>query len=323
MNRSYDFIPDYARDYLYYLRNIRALSEKTVDQYYLDLKIFFRFVMEYKHLTDEKDFDRIDASGVSAKVIERLTLSDLYVYLNYVNDERGNEARSRARKISSLRTFYKYLCKQAVISENPTLYLEPPKSRKTLPVYLTLDEASKLLGSVDGKFKERDYAVITLFLNCGLRLSELVGINLSNISDRNLRVLGKGGKERTLYLNDACVAALNAYLAVRAQTPAKAGHEQALFLSNRGTRICNRQVENIVKKFLTVSGLDSEKYSVHKLRHTAATLMHQNGVDVRVLQEVLGHENLGTTQIYTHLSNTEVRDALKNNPLNNLGSAKK
>lgn len=323
MNRSYDFIPDYARDYLYYLRNIRALSEKTVDQYYLDLKIFFRFVMEYKHLTDETDFDRIDASGVSAKVIERLTLSDLYVYLNYVNDERGNEARSRARKISSLRTFYKYLCKQAVISENPTLYLEPPKSRKTLPVYLTLDEASKLLGSVDGKFKERDYAVITLFLNCGLRLSELVGINLSNISDRNLRVLGKGGKERTLYLNDACVAALNAYLAVRAQTPAKAGHEQALFLSNRGTRICNRQVENIVKKFLTVSGLDSEKYSVHKLRHTAATLMHQNGVDVRVLQEVLGHENLGTTQIYTHLSNTEVREALKNNPLNNLGSAKK
>ena len=314
--KTYEQIPDYARDYLYYLRNIRALSPKTVDQYYLDLKIFFRFVMEYKNLTDEKDFDRIDASAVPAQIIEQLTLSDLYVYLNYVNDERGNESRARARKISSLRTFYKFLCKQAVISENPTLFLEPPKSRRTLPVYLSLDEASKLLDSVEGKFKERDYAIITLFLNCGLRLSELVGINVSNILDRNLRVLGKGGKERTLYLNDACVSALNSYLPVRAHTPAKPGHEQALFLSSRGCRICNRQIENIVKKFLSASGLDAEKYSVHKLRHTAATLMHQNGVDVRILQEILGHENLGTTQIYTHLSNTEVRDALKNNPLN-------
>ncbi len=309
---KYEYIPDFAAEFLYYCKTIKNMSDKTVDEYYLDLRVFFRFIKS----RDGSDcpFDEIDASDVSLAEIKKISLSDLYVFLNFVNEERGNAVRARNRKISSLRSFFKFLCKQGVLDENPTTYLESPKTPKSLPIYLSLDECMRLLDSIDGKNKERNYAIITLFLNCGLRLSELVGINTNDITGNVLRVTGKGNKQRDVYLNEACVSALENYMAVRERyNPPPELH--ALFVTNRKKRISNRMVQTLVSSYLEKANLNNHKYSTHKLRHTAATLMHQNGVDVRVLQEVLGHANLGTTQIYTHLENSELKDAMEHNPL--------
>lgn len=318
MQNSFLFIPMFAQEYLYYLKNIKGLSKKTVDEYYLDLKMFFRFIAEYKHIVpDDLNFSEIDASTVTVQHLSQITLSDIYVFLNYVTDERHNNVRARMRKISSLKSFFRYLAKQGLITNNPTQYLDSPKMKKSLPVHLSVDEALKLLASVaEGKNSERNFLILTLFLNCGLRLSELVGINISNINGRTLRVLGKGNKERNIYLNESCIDALRKYLAIRGSITVKPGHENALFISRNGTRISNRMVQTIVESCLRKSNLDTEKFSTHKLRHTAATLMYQNGVDVRVLQEILGHSNLGTTQIYTHLSDSQIENAMENNPLN-------
>lgn len=314
---KFDFIPSYAQGYLNYMINVQSKSEKTVYEYYLDLRTFFRFVMQFKDITKEENFDLIDASDCPVSVIEHLTLSDLYEYLNYVREGRDNSARTRMRKTSSLKSFYNYLCKQAIISENPTTYLEAPKAAKRLPVYLTVEDSVKLLESIDGAFKERNFAIITLFLNCGLRLSELVNINLSNINGNTLRVIGKGNKERVLYLNQSCVDALTDYLKVR-PSEISGKDKNALFISRNGRRISRRMVQTLVDKYITQSGLDAEMYSTHKLRHTAATLMYQNGVDVRALQQLLGHSNLGTTQIYTHLADKQVEEAINKNPLNSV-----
>lgn len=318
---KFDFIPQYARNYLHYLINVQNKSEKTVYEYYLDLRTFFRFISQKKNVTNEDNIDLVDASDCPINIIEKLTLAELYEYLNYVREGRDNNVRARMRKTSSLKSFYKYLCKQAIISENPTTYLEAPKQPKDLPIHLTINDSIKLLESIDGPYKVRNYAIITLFLNCGLRLSELVGINLSNINGNSLRVTGKGNKERILYLNQTCIDALTDYLKVRPEIDNK--DRNALFISKQGKRISRRMVQTLVEKHIKQSGLDSEIYSTHKLRHTAATLMYQNGVDVRVLQELLGHANLGTTQIYTHLADKQVEDAIQRNPLNNKKIRKK
>ncbi len=314
--KKFDFIPEYARNYLFYLLNVRNLSDKTVYEYYLDLRTFFRFVLCHKNVTNVENFESINASDCQLSLIEDLSLNDLYSYLNYVREDRDNGVRSRMRKVSSLKSFYNYLCKNSVIDTNPTLYLEAPKNPKRLPVNLSLDESIKLLKSVEGQYKERNYAIITLFLNCGLRLSELVGINLSSINGNVLRIVGKGNKERIVYLNQACVDAITEYLKVRPDINSK--DRNALFISREGRRISRRMVQTMVEHFIIKSGLDPNIYSTHKLRHTAATLMYQNGVDVRILQEILGHENLGTTQIYTHISDKQVENALNSNPLNNI-----
>lgn len=312
-------IPDYAKDYLYYLMNVKNFSPKTVHGYYMDLHLFFQFLADYYHLTSEPDFQKIDATVVGLETVKKVSLSDIYVFLSFVSDERKNNARTRARKISSLRGFYKYLTKQAIIDENPTQYLEVPKQKSSLPVHLSLSECVRLLESIDGSNKERDLCMITFFLHCGLRLSELDGINLSDIVDKRvLRVRGKGNKERDLFLNDSCVKALDDYLAVRLAQIPKAGHEDALFIGRSRTRLSNRQIQKIVKKFIEKAGLDTVKYSTHKLRHTAATLMYQNGVDIRVLKDVLGHANLGTTQIYTHVGNQQIEAAIQENPLDEI-----
>lgn len=313
---KFSCIPAYAVRYLQYIQNIKSLSPRTVDQYYLDLRLFFRYLAVNKFNVVEA-FDTIDASFIEASFIENLKLDDFYAYFSFTMDNRSNATKARQRKVSSLRSFYKYLCRQAVINNNPTLYLEAPKSKNTLPVYLSLEDSVSLLDSIDGKNKERNFAMITLFLNCGLRLSELVGLNLTSIGPNGtLRVIGKGNKERVLYLNESCISALQAYVNVRGTLQIKHGQENALFISRNGNRISNRMVQTVVEKFLLKSGLDTTVYSTHKLRHTAATLMYQNGVDVRVLQEVLGHSNLGTTQIYTHLGQSQVEDAIRENPIN-------
>ncbi len=313
--KSYEDLPDYARDFLSYYENILGKSPNTIRSYYSDLKLFFRFLITRDNKTALLDFDNVSVSDLSIDVIRKVKLSDFYDFMTFVGTSRSNSAYARARKTACLRSFFKYLnTKSHLIEENPTKELDSPKTRKSLPKYLSLQESRKLLSAIDGKFKERDFAIITLFLNCGMRLSELVGINLNDLKENTLTVIGKGNKERTVYLNKACLEAIGQYMKVRPRDGVI--DRNALFLSQQKRRITPRMVENIVKKHLTAAGLDTEKYSPHKLRHTAATLMHKYGeVDIRVLQEILGHERLSTTEIYTHVDDEQLQSAIEQNPL--------
>ncbi|MCD8049861.1 MAG: tyrosine recombinase XerC [Clostridia bacterium] len=313
--QQYDDIPPYARRFLIYMTTILGKSEKTVHEYYYDLRTFFRFMKCYFHQARFEDFETIDTSDFSLDDFKNLTTDDLYEYLMYVRNSRDNSPNALARKISALKSFYNYLTVKAhIIENNIAKDLESPKLPKKLPRYLTLEESKRLLEAVDGEFATRDYAIITLFLNCGMRLSELVGINIRDIQENSIFIRGKGNKERKVYLNDACVSALNDYLAVRPHDAVS--DRDALFLSKRKTRISNNMVYRMVKKNMERAGLDPDKYSPHKLRHTAATLMYVHGdVDVRALQEILGHEQLSTTQIYTHVDEKQLRDAVSRNPL--------
>ena len=316
--------PPIIRDFLIYMETIRGKSSATVTEYYIDLRTFFRFIKKYRGIVqDDINFEDIPINDIDVSLAGSVKLSDIYEYLYYLSNERKNSAVTRSRKISSLRTFYKYLCeKTGTVKDNPTRNLETPKKKRSLPKYLTLEESMEFLNSIDGPTSARDYCIITLFLNCGLRLSELVGINLSDISGDTLKVTGKGNKERSVYLNDACKEAITAYLKVRPKQGLK--DKEALFISRINARISPKTVQWIVKKDLAIAGLAGKGYSTHKLRHTAATLMYQyGGVDIRVLQELLGHENLGTTEIYTHTSSRQLEEAAANTPLAKFKSKKK
>lgn len=321
-----DEAPEVIKGFLTYHETIKGHSRKTVDEYYLDLRTFFRFMKIHRGLVPRTmDIEEISISDIDLDFVKSITVTDTYDYLSYLSRDRvknqrsreaeyGTKASTRARKVSTLRSFYKYLnVKAKLIDENPLKDLDVPKIPATLPRYLTLEEAQSLLSSIDGKNKERDYCIICIFLNCGLRISEIVGLNIQDIRADHLRVFGKGSKERIIYINEATAEAINNYLEVRKEIAAI--DRNALFLSNRRTRITRETVHSMVKKSLAAAGLDADKYSSHKLRHTAATLMLQNGVDVRTLQELLGHENLNTTQIYTHVDNSELRIASNANPL--------
>ena len=326
--------PQILRDFLSYHETVKAHSKRTVDEYYLDLRNFFRYLKQIRNpALSGKTLDEIDIMDVDLAFVGSVTLTDIYSYLTYLsrdriqnqnsrNPEYGLNAASRARKIATIRSFYNYLTnKMHLLRENPVKDIDSPKLKKSLPKYLTLDESLQLLGSVDGKNQERDYCILTLFLNCGLRISELVGLNLHDMQGETLRVLGKGNKVRIIYLNDACQDALKRYLSVR--RPIVGRDANALFLSAQNERISRSTVHAMVKKRLGEAGLDTSQYSSHKLRHTAATLMLQNGVDVRAVQEVLGHDHLNTTEIYTHIDNESLRVAAKANPLSKVKKAKK
>ena len=319
---KYTDCPDYLRDYLNYIESVKLRSELTVKNYYTDIKLFLRYLKVSNGLADENDFDKITIEDVPEELVKKTTLSDLLGFLNYTISERDNKAQARARKAVSLRQFFKYLTTKKMWFEvSPAQNLELPSPKKALPKHLTIEQATELLRTCSdfkGWSDYRDYCMITFFLNCGMRLSELVGINVNDyISTKEggvqvyrIKVLGKGSKERIIYLNPACVSACENYLKVRPETK-----EKALFISSRLKRISNRRVEQIIDEKLKLSGLSGMGFSVHKLRHTAATLMYQNGVDVRALKEVLGHENLDTTQIYTHVANEQIRNAMNMNPL--------
>ena len=326
--------PPVLRDFLSYHETIKGHSRATVDEYFLDLRNFFRYLKIERGLVPRStELDDISIQDVDLKLIASVTLNDVYDYMAFlsrdkVKNERSHEpeyglmASSRARKIATIRSFYKYLTvKTKQLDVNPVEGLDTPKTTKSLPRYLTLDESRHLLDAVDGVNRERDYCIICLFLNCGLRISEIVGLNIGDVRGDSLRVLGKGNKERIVYLNDACQAAIEAYKPVRSQMVGSS--VSALFVSNRRQRMGREAVHAMVKKTLLKAGLDPDKYSSHKLRHTAATLMLQNGVDVRTLQEVLGHEHLNTTQIYTHVDNSELHIAAEANPLSSYIPEKK
>jgi len=327
--------PPILREFLTYHETIQSHSRKTVDEYFLDLRSFFRYIKQLKGKTPaDTPFDEISILDVDLDLVRSITLSDVYSYMNYLGRERpkhrasansgvGLSAAARARKVASIRSFYKYLTNKAkVLAENPMQDLDSPRLKKSLPRYLNLDESVNLLTNVDGVNQTRDYCILSLFLNCGLRISELVGLNVSDIRGEQLRVLGKGNKERMIFLNDACRQALDDWLVERSGMGLI--DKNALFVTRQNhKRITTAAVHKLVKKHISAAGLDSSQYSSHKLRHTAATLMLQNGVDVRTLQEVLGHDHLNTTQIYTHVDNEDLRTAARANPLGKIKKAKK
>lgn len=309
--------PTFFKDFLFFIETIKGNSKKTVDGYYIDLRTFFRFLIKYKESKNDTDIKDIDISNIDLEFVKKITLSDVYEFLHYISSDRNNNAVTRARKISSIRTFFNYLhIKVKLIDDNPVKDLSIPSSKKSLPKYLTLKQSIELLKKASNEFNKRDFCIITLFLNCGMRLSELVSINIYDIKDDRLKLLGKGNKERIIYLNDSCLNAINEYLKERKKI-LNIKDVNALFLSKQGKRISNRRVQQIVEEILKACNLNNEGFSPHKLRHTAATLMYQhNDVDIRVLKEILGHENISTTEIYTHVSNRQLENALKNSPLN-------
>ncbi len=321
-------MPSLAKDFSSYKLTIQGCSEKTVNEYLSDLRLFFRYVYAKRNSIDvgSELFEKTNINNLDKDFICSITTDEIYDFFIYVSVDRRNNASSKSRKLSAIKSFYKYVCnKKKLMEQNPASDIEAPKKKQSLPKFLSIEESVALLNAIESdtesKTKERDYCIITLFLNCGMRLSELVGINLNDIDKelRSLRVLGKGNKERIVYLNDACKDALLTYLKVRQDPKYKKLNTNALFISKQYKRLSNKTVQWLVYKYLGLAGLDYKHYSTHKLRHTAATLMYQTGkVDVRVLKEILGHEQLNTTQIYTHVSNRGMEEAINNNPLANV-----
>ncbi len=328
MNKNiFNDCPNYLQDFLFYMETIKGRSPRTVDGYYIDLRSFVRFLLIDNNLVDaDTDYKEIKIADASFDLIKNATRNDAVRFLYEFQQNHDNQAKARSRKVSAIRSFYKYLTVSSdKLSENPMLNLETPKLKKTLPKYLTLEQSLELLTNVETKFTERDFCIITLFLNCGMRLSELCGINLKDIQENRLKLLGKGNKERIVYLNGSCQNAINNYLrSLESGEKIKRVDKNALFLNKNGKRITTRSVERIVEKCLSQAGLSGMGISPHKLRHTAATLLYQDaGVDIRVLKELLGHESLSTTEIYTHVSNKQIEDASNKSPLKNVKAPKK
>jgi len=317
--------PEFLNSFLDYSITILNKSQNSVKEYNYDLAMFLKYMKIHFKLTNEADFKKISINDFDVATLRKITLEDIHSFVSFLAVSNRSKSATRARKISTIRIFFKYLAvKVKLIDANPAQNLETPKQDKRMPKYLSLEDSQRLLevtSHEENRNKERDYAIITLFLNCGMRLSELVGINIRDIhfDDCRMTVIGKGNKERIIYLNKACMNAINQYLAIRPKERVDFKSKDALFLSERRERISNRTVQYIVEKELRNAGLDTSKYSTHKLRHTAATLMYQYGeVDIRALQELLGHASISTTEIYTHVANEQVRNAVEKNPLANL-----
>ena len=326
--------PEFLNDFLAYSSTILNKSQNTIKEYNYDIAHFLKFIkfkFKLSDIHDEENIKQILINDIDLETIKLITLQDIHSFLAYLKSTYNSKPATLARKTASIRVFFNYLCnKTKRIPVNPAQDLESPKLEKRLPKYLNLEQSKDLLevaskptvghGTHDNS--ERNFAMITLLLNCGMRLSELVGINISDIdfNENKLNVIGKGNKERTIYLNNACIKAINSYLAVRPRDGVKYNSRDALFLSEQKRRISNRSVQYIVKNELKLAGIEKyDKYSVHKLRHTAATLMYKYGnVDIRALQELLGHESISTTEIYTHVDNEQIRNAVESNPLSNL-----
>ena len=327
--RKYSDCPQILRDFLTYHETIKGQSQLTISEYHLDLRMFLRFMkLMRSDMPIHTNLEEIDIRDINLKFIEEIETSDIFDFLSYLTSDRltnpdsqapeyGISPSSRARKLSAIKSFYKYLTvRTKQLQDNPVAELEYPKIRKSLPKYLTLEQSAKLLSSVSGVNEKRDYAILMIFLNCGIRRSELVGLNVTDVYEDRLRVVGKGNKERIVYFGSACRKAIDSYMEVRKNMVLT--DNRALFGSRNGNRISVTAVHRLVEKALLQAGLDATQFSAHKLRHTAATMMLSGGVDVKTVQEVLGHENLNTTQIYTHIESTELKIAAEANPLSKL-----
>ncbi len=333
LNINMEEFPPVLREFASYKTAIQGCSQKTADEYLLDLRTFFRYLLAKERGIDpdSDEFCEIDITCIDVDYIKNITPDQIYDFLLYTGNVRKNMWAAKARKLSAIKMMYRFFTvKRGYFEENPSANIESPKKKKTLPKVMSLEEAQLLIDAVrndtESKNRLRDLCIITLFLNCGMRLSELVGINIPDIERelQHVRVLGKGNKERIIYLNEACKKVLVEYLTeVRLTEKYKHIKDKALFLSNRDTRITDKMVQKIVYKYLDMAGLGSKHYSTHKLRHTAATLMYQSGkVDIRVLKDILGHEQLSTTQIYTHVNDEQMMNAMHENPLSNILSTK-
>ena len=324
--QTYSDCPQVLREFLSYHETIKGQSQRTISEYYLDLRMFLRFMRLVKEeMPYDTPLDAISIKSLDIEFIKMITITDIFDFLSYLANDRQSElsvdpgigAAARSRKLSAIKSFYKYLTvRTKLLTVNPVKDVEFPKIRKSLPKYLTLEESRRLLSSVRGVNEKRDYAILMLFLNCGIRRSELVGLNLSDVYEDRIRVTGKGNKERIVYFGTACKAAIDAYLPERNKKVLS--DNRALFGSRDNNRISVTAVHRLVKKHILAAGLDPSQYSAHKLRHTAATLMISNGVDIKTVQEVLGHEHLNTTEIYTHIENTELKIAAEANPISRL-----
>ena len=317
-------VPVILRDYLNHMI-IMGKSGSTVKEYYYDLRTFLKYIYAVVNDLDIFNLEDISLEKFDENDLKKVTVSDLREFIAYIHQFKSTNSNYKARKVASIRSFYNYLNLDLhFIENNPATELHTPKLNKRQPRYLSLDESIQFLNSIDGPFRERDIAMFVLFLNCGLRLSELVGINLNdiNFAKRTLRVIGKGNKERIVFLNELCINCINAYLQVR-PTDVDYNDRNALFISQKNRRISNRMVELLAKKYFRAAGIDETIYSPHKLRHTAATIMYKEGnVDIRTLQTILGHESISTTQIYTHVGDQSLIDAAENNPFNKLDISK-
>ncbi len=313
----YTDCPQILREFLSYHETIKGQSQRTIQEYYLDLRMFLRFMVLVKNeMPYTTPLEDLPIRQVDLNFIKTITITDIFDFLSYLANDRndGLGSAARSRKLSAIKSFYKYLTvRTKQLEENPVKDVEYPKLRKALPKYLTLEESKRLLSSVQGPNAKRDYAILMLFLNCGIRRSELVGLNLNDVYEDRIRVVGKGNKERIVYFGSACKAAIDDYLLERKQKVLT--DNRALFGSRDSNRISVTAVHRLVKKHMLQAGIDPDQYSAHKLRHTAATLMISNGVDIKTVQEVLGHEHLNTTEIYTHIENTELKIAAEANPL--------
>ena len=322
--------PQLVRDFLQYHETIKNHSTRTVDGYYIDLRLFLRYIKwDHELVPRDTQYEEISIRDVDLSFLRAIKKTDIYNFLSWLARDRQGKKQmglgvpARARKLVAIRSFFDYLVlKRNLLETNPAADIDSPRLRKSLPIYLTESNAVKLLDAVSGPYAERDFCMLLLMLSCGMRVSELAGLNLNDITGETVRVLGKGNKERILYLNPACQEAIKDYLAVRDGENVLPKDKDALFLSRNHRRISVDSVQTLVKKTAAAAGLDAERYSPHKLRHTAATLMLQNGVDVRTLQEVLGHESLNTTQIYTHIDNDGLRTAAKANPIGHYKKSK-
>lgn len=314
----YDDIPRDVRDFLNYLGAILNRSPRTVNAYYIDLRLFFKFLLrERGTVAADCEFEDIDIRGIDTTAIASVTQAEIYEYLYFLKNERGNEPAARARKLTSIKSFYRFMTvKSNRLTDDPAKDISVPSLKKALPKYLSLEESIELLKNIQSDFYERDYCILTLFLNCGMRLSELVAIDLKDFQEDTIRIVGKGNKERLVYLNTACLDALNHYRAARSAL-GNLQEPQALFVSQKtGKRLSARRVQQIVGRCLQAAGLSGKGYSPHKLRHTAATLMYRHGnVDMLELKEILGHAHVSTTEIYTHINTEKLRKAAKSTPL--------
>ena len=308
--------PKIMKDFLIYLTTITGKSNRTRKEYEYDLTLLFKFLIAVQEDIDVATIHTIPIEQVTIDWIKEISLEDLYMFMEYCEETRKNSAASRSRKAASIRAFFNYLKnKRRLIEYNPAEQLEKPKIGKRSPVYLSLEEAQQFVQSVEAQnYNERDYAIVMLFLNIGIRVSELCALNVSSIKNRNCYIIGKGNKERVLFLNDACIQAIEQYMLVRKTY--KGTDDEPLFVSQKGTRFARQSIARIIKT-INHSGINKAKLTPHKLRHTSATLMYRSGADIRSLQHILGHTSISTTQIYTHIENEEVQKVLERNPLNN------